>query len=197
MYSIINIKITTIHVCKRHFSLNLLLHSSNFPKVARIEMKHGMYAYYNYHFHDDYMFPWRPHIVRKSLRQISSKLLLHSSNLLTVARMEVKLGAHVYYIVFKTTTTTNSLRHFSLKLPTSFLKLANRSTHGGETCVLHRFHDNHNNKSLTNFFFIITSSLLKLVNGTTHGDELGMHAWNIISMTTTLFEQQHSLRQFS
>ena len=44
------------------------------------------------------------------------KLLLHSSNLLTVARMEVKLGAHVYYIVSMTTTTTNSLRHFSLKL---------------------------------------------------------------------------------
>ena len=30
--------------------------------------------------------------------------------------MEVKLGAHVYYIVSMTTTTTNSLRHFSLKL---------------------------------------------------------------------------------
>ena len=30
--------------------------------------------------------------------------------------MEVKLGAHVYYIVSTTTTTTNSLRHFSLKL---------------------------------------------------------------------------------
>ncbi|CAI8046257.1 hypothetical protein GBAR_LOCUS25564 [Geodia barretti] len=28
--------------------------------------------------------------------------------------MEVKLGAHVYYIVSMTTTTTNSLRHFSL-----------------------------------------------------------------------------------
>ena len=30
--------------------------------------------------------------------------------------MEVKLGAHVYYIVSMVTTSTNSLRHFSLKL---------------------------------------------------------------------------------
>ena len=41
---------------------------------------------------------------------------IHSSNSLTVERMEVKLGAHVYYIVSMTTTITNSLRHFSLKL---------------------------------------------------------------------------------
>ena len=35
------------------------------------------------------------------------------------------------------------------KITSSILKLANCSTHGGETwcaCVLHRFHDNHNNK---------------------------------------------------
>ena len=37
------------------------------------------------------------------------------TNSLTVAREEVKLGVHVYYIVSMTTTTTNSLRHFSLK----------------------------------------------------------------------------------
>ena len=43
----------------------------------------------------------------------SLKLLLHSSNSLTVPRMEMKLGMHVYYIVSK---TTDSLRHFSLKL---------------------------------------------------------------------------------
>ena len=50
----------------------------------------------------------------KKSQAISIKLLLHSSNLLTVAHMEVKLGAHVYYIVSMTTTTTNSLRQFSL-----------------------------------------------------------------------------------
>ena len=69
-----------------------------------------------YHFHDDYMFPWRPHIVWKSLGQFSLKLLLHSSDLLTVTRMEVKLGAHVYYIVSMTTITRNSLRQYTLKL---------------------------------------------------------------------------------
>ena len=51
-------------------------------------------------------------------------LLLHSSNLLTVARMEVKLGAHEYYITSMTTTTTNSLRHFSLKLLLHSLTIA-------------------------------------------------------------------------
>ena len=43
------------------------------------------------------------------------KTIFHSSNLLTVARMEVELGAHVNYVSM-TTTITNSLRHFSLKL---------------------------------------------------------------------------------
>ena len=41
---------------------------------------------------------------------------LYHIYMLTVAGMEVKLGAHVYYIVSMTTSTTNSLRHFSLKL---------------------------------------------------------------------------------
>ena len=37
-------------------------------------------------------------------------------HILTVACMEVKLGAHVYYIASMMTTTTISLRHFCLKL---------------------------------------------------------------------------------
>ena len=63
-------------------------------------------------------------------RHFSLKILLHSSNLLTVARMEVKLGVHVYYIVSMTTTTPNSLRHFS-KITSSLLKLSNGSTYIG------------------------------------------------------------------
>ncbi|CAI8031923.1 hypothetical protein GBAR_LOCUS18081, partial [Geodia barretti] len=51
-----------------------------------------------------------------SLRHFSLKLLLHSSNSLTVPRMEMKLVTHVCNIVSMTTTTTKSLRHFSLKL---------------------------------------------------------------------------------
>ena len=110
----------------------------------------------------------------KSLRQFFFKLLLHSSNLLSIAHMEVKFCAHVYYIVSMTTTTTNSLRHLSLKFTSSLLKLANCSTHGDETwCarVLHRFHDDHNNKKARELFFIIISSLLKLANCSTYGDE--------------------------
>ena len=39
-----------------------------------------------------------------SLRHLSLKILLHSSNLLTVALMEMKLGTNVYDIVSTTTT---------------------------------------------------------------------------------------------
>ena len=60
-----------------------------------------MYAYY---------------IISMTITCFQAKLFLHSSNLLTVAGMEVELGAHMYYIVSITTTTTNSLRHFSLKI---------------------------------------------------------------------------------
>ena len=51
-----------------------------------------------------------------------------------------------------TSTTTNSLRHFSLKLTSSLLKLVNGSTHGDESwyaCVLHHFHDNYIHVSMT------------------------------------------------
>ena len=81
--------------------------------VERIEMKLGMYAHYIIIsttitcFHDDRI------LFEKAPGAISLKILLHSSNLLTVARMEVKLGVHVYSM---TTTTSNSLKHFCLKV---------------------------------------------------------------------------------
>ena len=63
MYSMTNIKIVTKHVCKqqqilRHFSLNVLLHFSNFLMVEHIEVKLGTHEYYiismtNACFHDD------------------------------------------------------------------------------------------------------------------------------------------------
>ena len=68
--------------------------------VARIERKLGMYAYYIISMTTAYC-----------LKSLSLKLLLHSSNLLTVGRMKVKLGAHLFYIISMMTTTTNSLRH--------------------------------------------------------------------------------------
>ena len=59
--------------------------------------------------------------------------------------MEVKLGAHVYYIIFMTTTTTKILKNFSI-ITSSLLKLTNGIKHGDETwytCVLHHFRDNY------------------------------------------------------
>ena len=89
---------------------------------------------------------------------------------------------HILAIIFKTTS--------------SRLKLANCSTHGGETLctyVLHHFHDDHNNKKPQELFLITTSSLFKLTNSTTYGDE----TW-YACVTTTLFEQQQvAIRQFS
>ena len=60
--------------------------------VASIEMKLGMYAYYIISmtitcFHDDC-------ILFEKASGNSLKLLLHSSNLLTVVRIEMKLGTH-------------------------------------------------------------------------------------------------------
>ena len=81
-------------------------------------------------------------------------LLLHSSNLLTVAHMEVKLGMYAYYIISMTITCFHDdsilfePQEIFFNTTSSLLKLA-CSAHGGETwcaCVLHRFHDDHNNK---------------------------------------------------
>ena len=52
---------------------------------------------------------------------------------MSVARMEVKLGAHGYYIVSMTTTTTKSLSNIFFMITSSLLKLANGTTHGDET----------------------------------------------------------------
>ena len=89
-------------------------------------MKLGTYAYYIISniisniismtitcFHDDRLLLEKSHAI----------FIKNSSNSLTVARMEVKLGAHVYYIV-SMTTTTNSLRHKILLHSTNFPMLA-------------------------------------------------------------------------
>ena len=48
------------------------------------------------------------------------------------------------------------------------------------------FHDNHISRKTTNSFRNLPS-LLKLANGSTHGDETCMHAYDIVSMTTTYY----------
>ena len=63
-------------------------------------------------FHDD-----------RILFEKGSGNVLHSLNILIVARMEVKIGSHVYYIVSMTTTTTNSLLHSSLTVERMEVKL--------------------------------------------------------------------------
>ena len=81
----------------RHFSLKILLHSSNFPMVARIEMKLGTYAYYIISmtitcFHDNHILFEKPQAIFKKL------LLLKPAN---CSSHGSELGAHVYYIVSK------------------------------------------------------------------------------------------------
>ena len=95
--------------------------------------------------------------------------------------MEVKLGMYAYYTISMTMTCFHDdcilFEKASGIFPSttsSLLKLANSTTHGGETwyaCVLHCFHDNHNNKWPQTIFFETTSSLLKLANDSTHGNE--------------------------
>ena len=71
-----------------------------------MEVKLGMYAYY--HFRDDYMTAY--------CLKMPQAIFFKTTSSLLIARIEVKLGADMYYIVSMTTTITNSLREFSLKL---------------------------------------------------------------------------------
>ena len=77
---------TTTTNSVRHFSLKLLLHSSNSLTVLRMEMKLGTHVC---------------NIVSititttNSLRHFSLKLLLRSSNFLTASYMEMKHGMHI------------------------------------------------------------------------------------------------------
>ena len=81
------------------------------PMVARIEMKLGMaYCIISMTitcFHDDrILFEMPQTILFKTIYFFTPQTCY-----ITVARMEVKLVVYVYYIVFMTTTTTNSPRH--------------------------------------------------------------------------------------
>ena len=97
--------------------------------------------------------------------------------------MEVKLGVHVFYIVSMTTTTTKSLRNFSI-ITSPLLQLANGTTHGRDAwcaCVLHRFHDNHNNKRPQELHYSNSLTVPHMEM------KLGTHVYYIIFMTTTCF----------
>ena len=140
----------------------------------------------------------------KSLRQFSLKLLLHSSNLLIVAHMEVKLGAHVYYIVSMTTTTTTSLRHFSLKLllhSSNLLTVARMEVKLGAHVYYIVSMATTTTNSLRQFSLKNTSSLLKLAK-VAHMEMKLVHMritsfpWQLhVSMMTTYCS--NSFRHFS
>ena len=99
--------------------------------------------------------------------------------------MEVKLGTHMCSIVSMTTTNKKLPQAIFFKITSSLLKLAQYSTHGGETwyaCVFNRFHDNHQQKIASGTFLY---SIFKLTNGSMYGDETNTHVYFIFSMTTT------------
>ena len=76
------------------------------------------------------------------------------------------------------------------KTTSSLLKFANCSTPGGEIWCAHRFHDDHNNKKPQEPFLLLLPHSSNSLTVPRMEMKLGTHACNIISMTTTLFEQQ-------
>ena len=90
-------------------------------------------------------FPWQQPTTN-SLRQFSLKSLLHFSNLPTMVHMEMKLCAHMYFVVSMTTVNKKWPQVLFPITTSSLLKLANHAMHGAETwcaCVFERFHDNY------------------------------------------------------
>ena len=81
----------------------MFLHSSSSLTVARMEVTLGAHVYYHY---DHNKYP------QALFFKITSSLLKFAND----TNLEIKLGTHVCNIVSMTTITTNSLRHFSLKL---------------------------------------------------------------------------------
>ena len=69
--------------------------------VAHIGMKLSTHTYYITPMTPN-LFPWQPPKT-DSLRQFSLKSILHFSNLPTMLHMEMRLCAHVYFVVSMTT----------------------------------------------------------------------------------------------
>ena len=115
------------------------------------------------------LFPWQQPTTN-SLRQFSLKSLLHFSNLSTMVHMEMKLCAHMYFIVSMTTVNKKCPQALFPITTSSFLKLANHAMRGAETwyaCVFERFHDNHQQKIASATFsctYFFTSQTCKPCN---------------------------------
>ena len=114
-------------------------------------------------------FPWQQPTTN-SLRQFSLKSLLHFSNFPTMVHMEMKLCAHMYFIVSMTIVNKKCPQALFLITTSSLLKLANHAMRGAETwyaCVFERFHDNHRQKIASGTFsctYFFTSQTCKPYN---------------------------------
>ena len=115
-------------------------------------------------------FPWQPPTTN-SLRQFPLKSLLHFSSFPTKVHMEMKVHAHVYFIVSMTTVNKKFPQALFPITTSSLLKLVNHAMHGAETwyaCVFEHF----NCQKLPQALFpVTTSSLLKLAHYAMHGGE--------------------------
>ena len=124
-------------------------------------------------------------IARAGLRPLSrkaSKLLLHSSNLLSIPQMEVKLSTHVYSIISMTTTNKNSLGQCSSKLllhSSNLLSIAHMEVKLGTHVysIVSMTTTNLRQCSSNYFCNLLSIAHMEVKRGT--------HVYTIVSMTTT------------
>ena len=131
MYYIISMMTTTTNSL-RHFSLKLLLHFSNFPMVAHIEVCTPIIS-----------FPRRLHVSMTTaycLKKPQALFFKITSSLLKLSNGSTHRGMYAYYIISTTITCFHDDRILFekasgnfFKITSSLLKLANCSTHGDET----------------------------------------------------------------
>ena len=138
--------------------------------VTHIGMKLSTHTYYVTPMTHKW-FPWQQPTTN-SLRQFSLKSLLHFSNLPTMVLMEMKLCAHMYFIVSMTTVNKNSLRDFPLKLLLHFSNLQTMQCMElklGTHVYLNVSMTTIDKKLPQALFPVTTSSLLKLAQHTMCG----------------------------
>ena len=150
------------------------LHSSNFLKIAHMDIKLGTHAKY---------------IVSTTANCLRQNFLLHFSNLLTVTHIEIKLGTRDEYHMVSMTTTCclnkkNSNRQFSLKFLLCSSNLLTVPPHMEMKLGTHAYYIVsmtyclNNNEYPQAHFFKVTSLLFKLATYA--------RRWNLVHMITSL-----------
>ena len=115
------------------------------------------------------------------------KSLLHFSNLPTIVHMEMKLCAHVYFIVSMTTVNKKCPQALFPITTSSILKLAHHTMRGGETWyayVFQSFHDDHEQQMASGTFSYNYFFTSQTCNHEMHGSETWCARVFSISMTT-------------